>query len=240
MLLGNGNGSFEAAANRRRGDCSCLRGGRGLQRRRQARPGRGQCRLATTCRSCWAMARAASRRRRISRWDQVLPPWRLGTSTATASPTWPWPTTSSNNVSVLLGNGTGSFGGGHEFRCGAWSLLRGGRGLQRRRQARPRRGQLATPTTCRSCWAPAPAASRRRRTSPWGLGPRSVAVGDFNGDGKLDLAVANASSDNVSILLGTGTGSFGAATNFDVGTDPRLRGGRGLQRRRQARPGRGE
>ena len=30
----------------------------------------------------------------------------------------------------------------------------------------------------------------------------SVAVGDFNGDGKLDLAVANEGSNNVSILLG--------------------------------------
>ena len=45
-------------------------------------------------------------------------------------------------------------------------------------------------------------------------------MGDFNGDGKLDLAVANFSSNNVSILLGTGTGSFSAATNFAAGTGP--------------------
>src|SRR6266496_1574501 len=47
--------------------------------------------------------------------------------------------------------------------------------------------------------------------------PRSVAVGDFNGDGTLDLAVANRSG-TVSILLGTGTGSFGAKTDFDTGS----------------------
>jgi hypothetical protein len=47
-----------------------------------------------------------------------------------------------------------------------------------------------------------------------------VAVGDFNGDGKLDLAVANASSNNVSVLLGNGTGGFGAATNYAVGAPP--------------------
>src|SRR5207244_2770681 len=34
-----------------------------------------------------------------------------------------------------------------------------------------------------------------------GTSPRSVAVGDFNGDGKQDLAVANNGSNNVSILL---------------------------------------
>jgi hypothetical protein len=36
-----------------------------------------------------------------------------------------------------------------------------------------------------------------------GIQPFSVAVGDFNGDGKLDLAVANISGDTVSILLNT-------------------------------------
>jgi Domain of unknown function (DUF4347)/FG-GAP-like repeat/Domain of unknown function (DUF4114)/FG-GAP repeat len=53
-----------------------------------------------------------------------------------------------------------------------------------------------------------------------GDSPYSVAVGDFNGDGKLDLAVTNNESDNVSILLGDGTGSFGSATNFSVGDSP--------------------
>jgi uncharacterized repeat protein (TIGR01451 family) len=53
-----------------------------------------------------------------------------------------------------------------------------------------------------------------------GTSPDSVAIGDFNGDGRSDLAVANDLSNNVSILLGTGTGTFGAATNFAAGTDP--------------------
>ena len=51
--------------------------------------------------------------------------------------------------------------------------------------------------------------------------PVSVAVGDFNGDGKQDLATANHDSPgSVSILLGDGAGGFGPATNFSVGNGP--------------------
>lgn len=53
-----------------------------------------------------------------------------------------------------------------------------------------------------------------------GTWPTFVAIGDLNGDGKPDLATANGVNDNVSILLGNGTGSFGTATNFPVGDDP--------------------
>jgi hypothetical protein len=49
-----------------------------------------------------------------------------------------------------------------------------------------------------------------------GIDPRSVAVGDVNGDGLLDLAVANYGSANVSVLLGNGEGSFQAARNFSA------------------------
>src|SRR3977135_1313853 len=53
-----------------------------------------------------------------------------------------------------------------------------------------------------------------------GTGHSSVIAADFNGDTKLDLATANTSSNNLSVLLGSGTGSFGAATNFAAGTSP--------------------
>jgi hypothetical protein len=54
-----------------------------------------------------------------------------------------------------------------------------------------------------------------------GTNPRSVAVGDFNRDGVQDLAVVNAGSINVSILLGKVAGGFGAVTNFPVSGPPR-------------------
>jgi hypothetical protein len=50
--------------------------------------------------------------------------------------------------------------------------------------------------------------------------PASFALGDFNGDGILDLAAANQGNNNVSILLGNGDGTFGNPTNFAVGTSP--------------------
>ncbi|MEG4805020.1 DUF4347 domain-containing protein [Microcoleus sp. ARI1-B5] len=50
--------------------------------------------------------------------------------------------------------------------------------------------------------------------------PISIAAGDLNGDGFPDLAVANLNSRDISILLGTGTGSFGTAANlFNPGNE---------------------
>lgn len=60
--------------------------------------------------------------------------------------------------------------------------------------------------------------------SPISVGrePGSVVAGDFNLDGKPDLAVANALSDNVTILLGQGNGGFSSAAGspFSVGDQP--------------------
>ena len=52
------------------------------------------------------------------------------------------------------------------------------------------------------------------------MNPVSVAVGDFNSDGKSDLAVANFNSDRVSILLGNGDGTFADAVDYAAGGSP--------------------
>lgn len=53
-----------------------------------------------------------------------------------------------------------------------------------------------------------------------GTTPTDVAWGDFNRDGKPDLAVSNFNSNNVSILLNNGVGGFATAVNFAVGIQP--------------------
>ena len=58
------------------------------------------------------------------------------------------------------------------------------------------------------------------RSYPVGTSPAGFVVGDFNGDGKPDIAVANTGSSNVSILLGNDDGTFQPAMNFSTGNSP--------------------
>jgi hypothetical protein len=50
--------------------------------------------------------------------------------------------------------------------------------------------------------------------------PVWLAVGDFNGDGKLDLAVANEAANTISILLGNGDGTFTIKSSPPVTSTP--------------------
>lgn len=47
--------------------------------------------------------------------------------------------------------------------------------------------------------------------------PFAIALGDVNGDGKLDIVTANLSTSNVSVLAGNGAGGFAAPVNFASG-----------------------
>src|ERR1700719_2022414 len=83
-----------------------------------------------------------------------------------------------------------------------------------------------TQTTCRSCWAMAMAPSSLPSTSvpAFSLNQEregvSMGMGDFNGDGNQDLVVANNNSNDVSILLGNGDGTFQPNVDFGAGTVP--------------------
>ncbi len=53
-----------------------------------------------------------------------------------------------------------------------------------------------------------------------GLNPTATAVGDFNGDGKLDTAVANSGANTVSVFTGNGDGTFPTSITLSTGTNP--------------------
>ena len=65
----------------------------------------------------------------------------------------------------------------------------------------PATGRFAAPSANRAFVDPA-------------SGPSAIAVGDFNNDHKLDVAVALAYTDSISISLGNGDGTFQPATNI--------------------------
>jgi uncharacterized protein (TIGR03437 family) len=61
----------------------------------------------------------------------------------------------------------------------------------------------------------------RTRRLPVGMRPAELIAGDFNNDGRTDLATANAGSNDVSLLLGDALGGFGAARTIPAGLEPR-------------------
>jgi hypothetical protein len=53
-----------------------------------------------------------------------------------------------------------------------------------------------------------------------GANPAALVTGDFNTDGNQDLAVADASNNTVNVLLGNGNGTFKAPANYFTGGNP--------------------
>jgi hypothetical protein len=60
-----------------------------------------------------------------------------------------------------------------------------------------------------------PAVNYTTSTYPFG-----VTTSDFNGDNRPDVALANRGSNNISVLLNTGTGTFNTGVTYSVGSVP--------------------
>jgi len=127
---------------------------------------------------------------------------------------------SSNTVSVLLGNGTGSFSAATNFGVG-----NGPRAVTTGDFNGDGKLDLATANSNENTVSVllGDGTGGFGAATSFGVGslPISITTGDFNGDGRLDLATANNISNNVSVLLSNGTGGFSAASNFLIsGTSP--------------------
>ena len=112
----------------------------------------------------------------------------------------------SDDVSVLLNHGDGTFapetpttrGGAAERIAGRSG--RGRRSGHGRRQRQQRRHERAA--------QPGDGTFAPEIRYAAGDSPRSVSLGDLDGDGDLEMVVANLNSDDASVLLNLGDGSF--------------------------------
>lgn len=123
-----------------------------------------------------------------------------------------------NTVSVLLGNGDGTFGSPVSYvtGLGALSVSVGdfnGDGKLDLAVANERNGDFSVLLGNGDGTFQTPVSY----TTVYGL-PQMVAVADFNGDGKLDLATADSGSNFVSVLLGNGDGTFQPAAAYVAGS----------------------
>jgi hypothetical protein len=127
---------------------------------------------------------------------------------------------SAATVSVLLGNGAGSFGAKTDFATGNQPLSVAigdvsGEGSRDLVVANFGSGTV-------SVFLGTGAGAFGTKTDfATGIFPRGVALADLNGDGMRDIVTANAGGPSVSVLLGAGGGGFNAKTDFPVGTNPR-------------------
>jgi hypothetical protein len=128
---------------------------------------------------------------------------------------------SGSGVSVLLGNGNGTFGLPTAFPLSGgvnpWTVAMGDvNGDGRRDIVTSNIGNNTVSVLLGNGLGGFGAAS----TYPVGTAPYGVAVGDLNGDGFADVVTANYSSSDVVVRLGSASGVLGAPTSYPVVGNP--------------------
>ncbi len=207
----------------------------------------GQLHVAATCRVLLGNGDGTLRRRATSSVRRRRDRYRRGRRRQRRRQARPRvsPTASANNVTVLLGNGTGGFTAapGSPFATGGTRTRRHRAGRrQRRRQARHRRRRTAADQQRDGAAGRRQRRLHRRVRQPVqrrAPAPYFVALADLNGDGKLDLVIAQQRVERQrhACCLGNGTGGFARRHAFSRRAhlqSLRRRGGR-RQRRRQPR-----
>jgi len=125
-----------------------------------------------------------------------------------------------NTVSVLLGNGDGTFTSKSTLATGSvpFSLTAGDFNGDGKLDLAVANFANGVPSTVSVFLGNGDGTFQAPVTYAAGSGPISVIAGDFNGDTKLDLAVANQNDHSVSILLGNGDGTFQTHVDYPAGT----------------------
>jgi Flp pilus assembly secretin CpaC len=124
-----------------------------------------------------------------------------------------------NTVSILLGDGQGSFGDRTDFTTGAGPVALAAGDFDRDGNldlaVADDGAQLVT--ILRGAGDGTFAAGAALTA---GNNPSAILSDDFDRDGLLDLVVANRSDNTISIFLGNGDGTFAARQNYAVGNGP--------------------
>jgi hypothetical protein len=135
---------------------------------------------------------------------------------------------SSTTVSILLGNGDGTFQTQAEYQAGYDPIAvgvgdfnhDGNLDLAVVNNGNRSNGQPGTVTIL---LGNGDGTFTTGKTFDTGDGPNCVAIGDFNGDGKVDLALSNYNvsfGNTVAVLLGNGDGTFQAYKPYETGNGP--------------------
>ncbi|MGH9774785.1 MAG: FG-GAP-like repeat-containing protein [Candidatus Acidiferrales bacterium] len=124
-----------------------------------------------------------------------------------------------NTVSILLGNGDGTFGAKTDFPTGKTPVAIATGDFNADGKI-----DLAivnhADNTVSILLGNGDGTFGPKKDFPTGAGPSAIVTGDFNGDGKTDLAITNQTDNTVSILLGNGDGTFQPKKDFPTGTSP--------------------